>query len=116
MVMLVGLNEAKAQLQVDHNQQDAHIEMLIHACSGAVLNYLKRDVADLDSDNALEVDSDGVIIMEWEVTLATLYLVGVMFRDRDGPASIEQSSFVDQGYLPRPVTALLYPLRDPTAA
>lgn len=110
MVMLVSLADAKAQLQVDHDLQDSHIELLIHACSGAVLNYLKRDVTDLDSDGTLEVDSDGIIVMEYEVSLATLYLIGVMFRDRDG---VDMADW-EAGYLPRPVTALLYPLRDPS--
>lgn len=111
MAMLVGLNEAKAQLQVDHNDQDAHITFLIHAASGAVLNYLKRDLNDIESDDALVMDSDGVIEMEDEVKLATLYLIGVMFRDRDG---VDMAGW-DHGYLPKPVIALLYPLRDPAA-
>lgn len=109
MVMLVTLEEAKRQIQVDHTDQDAHITLLIHAASGAVLNYLKRDLTDLDSDGELEVDSEGVVVMEYEVQLATLYLIGVMFRDRDG---VDMGAW-EQGYLPKPVTALLYPLRDP---
>ncbi len=112
MVMLCTLSEAKAQLQMDHSDQDAHITLLIHAASGAVLNYLKRDLTELESDDTLEIDSDGVIVMEDEVKLATLYLIGVMFRDRDG---VDTNAW-EHGYLPKPVIALLYPLRDPAAA
>ena len=109
MVMLVGLNEAKAQLQVDHSDQDAHIRFLISAASGSVLNYLKRDLTDIDSDGELETDSEGVIVMEDEVSMAVLFLVGELFRNRDDGGSAGWS----MGYLPPVVTALLYPLRDP---
>jgi hypothetical protein len=36
-------------------------------------------------------------------------MVGILARDRDG---VEAKDW-DHGYLPRPVTSLLYPLRDP---
>lgn len=112
MVMLVGLNEAKAQLQVDHSDQDAHITFLIHAASGAVLNYLKRDLTDLDSDGELETDSEGVIEMEPEVRMATLFLIGELFRNRDDATSPGW----EHGYLPKVVIGLLTPLRDPSLA
>lgn len=118
MYKLVGLEEAKAQLRVDTDADDTLIEFLINACSRIVLNYLKRDIADMDSDElvsgdvSVEYDSDGVLEMEDEVRLATLYLIGVMYRDRDG----EHSKEWRLGYLPLPVIALLYPLRDPSLA
>lgn len=109
MAMLVGLNEAKAQLRQDSNDDDGYITMLIHAASGMVLNYLKRDLNDLTSDDLIDYDSEGVIIMEEETRMATLYLIGMLYRDRDG----QMSDKWQQGYLPYPVTAMLYPLRDP---
>ena len=112
MVMLVGLNEAKAQLQVDHSDQDAHIRFLISAASGSVLNYLKRDLSDLESDGEYFEDSEGVVEMEDEVKMATLFLVGELFRNRDDATA----EGWETGYLPKVVTALLYPLRDPSAA
>lgn len=118
MYKLVGLNEAKVHLRVDSDAEDAHIELLINACSGAVLNYLKRDISDMQSDESvggdIEVvfDSDGVLEMEDEVKLSVLYLIGVMYRDRDGAMMKDWQ----HGYLPPPVIALLYPLRDPSLA
>lgn len=116
MYKLVGLEETKAHLRIDTSDDDAYLELLINACSGAVNNYLKRDYADIQSDQdvggdvSIEYDSDGVIDTEDEVKLACLYMIGVMYRDRDGELMKEWQ----HGYLPNPVMALLYPLRDPS--
>ena len=112
MAMLVGLNEAKAYLRMDHADDDQKITFLIHACSGAVLNYLKRDLTNLDSDGQLFEDSEGVVEMEDEVKLAVLYWVGLTYRDPDG---VEADKWTP-GYPPTPIMNLLYPLRDPALA
>jgi hypothetical protein len=59
--------------------------------------------SDVSSDG-----SEGGIVPD-EVQLAVLMMVGILARDRDG---VEAKDW-DHGYLPRPVTSLLYPLRDP---
>lgn len=44
------------------------------------------------------------------VIAAVLIMCGYLYRNRD---SDEEKEF-DRGYLPRPITALLCPLRDPS--
>jgi hypothetical protein len=118
----VTLAEAKAHLRVDFTDDDAHIMLLIHAASGAVKNYLKtasayepvRDEDDspiLDSDGMPELayDSDEDKAVRFEVRAATLILVGEWYKNREA----EQDGDMGHGYLPAPVVALLYPLRDP---
>lgn len=121
---LITLSEAKAQLQMDHNDDDALIQTLVPAASGAVLNYLKgspigkperddqgRIVKDSSGDIVYEYDTSGLIIRD-EIKHAVKLLIGYMYRLRDD----NEGQAYEQGYLPRPVTALLYPLRDPALA
>lgn len=110
-MMLVSLATAKNHLRMDHDAEDTLIEIYIHAASGAVLNYLKSNGdAYLDSNGTIPMD----IFLEpvgipYEVQAATLLLVGHFYKDRDN----NEGGAFQQGYLPMPVTALLYPLRDP---
>lgn len=111
-MMLVSLASAKDHLRMDHSDEDNLIELYINAASGAVLNYLK-DGADtfLDSSGIVSLDSNlEPIGVPYEVQAATLILLGHFFKDRDENAN----GAFQQGYLPMPVTALLYPLRDPS--
>jgi hypothetical protein len=123
---LVTLQEAKDNMLVTFSASDADIDMKIAAASGAVLNYLKSRknlyIFEVDSDGELFLDSQGLPVYERdsngqrlirpEVKQATLLLVGIFFRDRDGA----EADKWEPGFLPRPVTALLYPLRDPALA
>jgi hypothetical protein len=113
MTMLVTLDQAKAHVQVDHDEADADLELKVHAASGAVLAYLKVS-ADVYTDTAGDLieDSSGVLAVPAQVQMAVLYLTGMMFKDRDG----KDAALWQQGYLPAPITALLYPLRDPAIA
>lgn len=121
-MMYVTLDRAKRHLNMDHDQDDVLIEAYIGAASGAVKNYLKsaspyeveRDSNDdpiLDSSGLpmYIVDSSGDKQVKYEVQAATLLQIGFLYKDRDENAD----GAYDMGYLPRPVTALLYPLRDP---
>jgi hypothetical protein len=127
MVMLqyVTLQQAKDHLRVDHDSEDNDITLKIVAASGAIKNYLKfsspyepmRDSNDtplLDSNDIpiLDEDSSGNPIVRWEVRAAVLMLLGIFYRDRDGQEMKDWA----HGYLPAPITALLYPLRDPAIA
>lgn len=123
---LVTLQEAKDNMLVTYSASDNDIKLKIAAASGAVLNYLKNRsklyVLELNSDGipttdsqgapVYERDSQGSRIIRDEVKHATLILVGIFFRDRDGSEMKDWAP----GFLPAPVTALLYPLRDPTVA
>lgn len=111
MVMLVSLDQAKQHLRVDTSDDDGDIALKIHAASGAVLNYIKSGPDNfLDSSGEVIVDSsDNPIGIPFEVQAATLLLVGYFYKDRDG----DPDKAYEMGYLPKPVTALLYPFRDP---
>jgi len=113
MTSLVTVNRCKAALNIDHTDDDAvKLPLLIAAASGAVINYLKgqaAEIMDLDAINSSPADLDSV---PEEVAMATILLVGQFYREPDGDA---EKAF-ERGYLPMPVTALLYPLRDPAVA
>lgn len=125
-MMLVTLEQAKAHLLVDFEEADNDITLKISAASGAVLNYLKTrkklyrvevdedgyEVLDSQGDPIYIRDSQGDRIVRDEVKHATLILLGIFFRDRDG---VEAKDWAP-GFLPAPVTAILYPLRDPALA
>lgn len=105
MVMLVTLEEAKIHVRAD-GDDDSDLTIKIHAASGAVINYLKRPAF---------IGADGLVdesAVPYEVKAATLLMVGYFYKDRDNDENEEYQT----GYLPRPVTALLYPLRDPALA
>lgn len=121
-MMYVTLARAKQHLNMDHDLDDVLIEAYIGAASGAVKNYLKsaspyeveRDSNDdpiLDSaeDPIYVVDSSGDKVVKYEVQAAVLLMLGFLYKDRDE----NPDQAFQQGYLPKPVTALLYPLRDP---
>lgn len=121
-MMYVTLQRAKQHLNMDHDQDDVLIEAYIGAASEAVKNYLKsaspyeveRDsnddpIVDSSGDPIYAVDSSGDKQVKYAVQAATLLQLGFLYKDRDENAN----NAYDIGYLPRPVTALLYPLRDP---
>lgn len=121
----VTLERAKAHLGMDHDEDDTLISAFISAASGAVKNYLKsasayeveRDsnddpVMDSNGDPEYVRDSSGDKVVALPVQQATLLLIGYFYKDRDENSD---GAFA-QGYLPPPVTALLYPLRDPAVA
>ena len=121
-MMYVTLERGKQHLNMDHNLDDMLIEAYIAAASEAVKNYLKsaspyeieRDSNDdpiLDSagDPTYVVDSSGDKLVKYSVQAATLLQLGFLYKDRDENAD----GAYDTGYLPKPVMALLYSLRDP---
>ena len=119
MTMLVTLPEAAEQLRRDTTDDNADLTLKIHAASGAVLNYLKganRFVQEVDADGNPVFDADGKPVYTtevlFEVKAAVLLMVGYLYKDRDNDKDREY----EQGFLPRPVTALLYPLRTPALA
>ena len=111
MVMLVSLQQALDHLRVDNTDDNNDLTLKIHAASGAVINYLKTGATFLDTNGGIDVDSSGDPVgVPFEVQAAVLILLGVFYRDRDG----QEMDKWELGYLPKPVIALLYPLRDPT--
>jgi hypothetical protein len=108
MVMLVELEQVKHRIRFDHDEEDADIEFAINSASATVLNYLNLLPTAYD-------DSGGTLVaasVPFEVQTAVVHLVGIWKRD---PSGVEMDKW-QQGYLPAPITAILYPLRDPALA
>jgi hypothetical protein len=113
MIALVTLEQVKARLKVDGTDDDANLQGLIYGASRMVLNYLELDEDHyLNSDGAMDIDTDtqGYFEVPEEIQVATIMLVGALYRDPDGSESEKWS----RGFLPNPVVAILYPHRDPT--
>lgn len=121
-MMYVTLARGKQHLNMDHDEDDTLITAYIGAASEAVKNYLKsaspfeveRDsndnpILDSSGDPVYVVDSSGDRVVKYVVQAATLLHLGFLYKDRDE----NTDGAYDMGYLPKPVTALLYPLRDP---
>lgn len=117
-IMLASLSDTKSWLNITHSSDDIKVTGLIYAASAMVLEYLKMDPEDFsgseyDSDGEYPSDSDGVLDGTLpQMSTATMYLAGMLYRDPDGA----ESDKWERGYLPRPVTAMLYSLRDPALA
>lgn len=111
---LVTLQQASDHLRRDTDDDDSDLRLKIMAASSAIYAYLKSG-SDLFTDTAgyLVLDSAGDPVgVPYQVKAATLLMVGYLYKQRDEDTDKE----FEQGYLPRPVTALLYPLRDPALA
>lgn len=107
----VSLTQAKSHLRIDTADEDTHLDLLIDAATEAVHGYIKPG-PDLFFDSAGDVivDSSGDPIgIPADVKAATLLMLGYLYKDRDNDAGKEY----ERGYLPRPVTALLYRYREP---
>lgn len=116
MTMLITLQQASDHLRRDTTADDNDLTLKIHAASGAVLNYLKTAspyTPEVDEDGNPVLDEDGEPTytdqVRWEVQVAVLLMTGFLYKDRDE----NRDGAYEMGYLPKPVTALLYPLRDP---
>lgn len=111
MVALVTLTEVKSRLRIETNDDDAMLVGYVEAASASVINYLKAQadvLLDLDSSGDLPSGSDVPSVIQ----AATIMLVGYFYRNPDS----DPDKDYDMGFLPKPVMALLYPLRDPACA
>lgn len=126
---LITLEEAKAHLLVDHDDDDLDIERKLQEASAAVLTYLDgapagqpvRDsqgviVRDDAGNVEYERDDDDNLVIRYEVKAATKLLLGELYKHREAEQDGEVANQYGYGYLPRPVVALLYPLRKPAFA
>jgi len=107
--MLISLEAAKADLQMDHAEDDEDITRKIQQASVIVMNYLKLPLDHYaDSFGAIPTeDSSNEPDVPHEVRAATT----LMLRELYGDA--KQRTQWRPGYIPDAVMALLYPLRDP---
>lgn len=116
---LITTEQALLQIRGGDEVDEDELQEVIDAASAMVLNYLKSAspyVPETDSSGETVVDSNDDIVyttvVRPEVQQATKTLVGYLWRNRDENAD----GAFDRGYLPMPVTAILYPLRDPALA
>ena len=111
---LITLEQASDYIRRDSADDDDDLEAMIEAASALVRNYLKSAVDDfLDSDGEPDLDSAGNPVgIPAEVVGATKWLTAWLYRNRDRD---EEKAF-EPGFLPAPVMAMLYPLRDPALA
>jgi len=114
MIELVTLAEVKAHVRMDHALDDADLTLKIQGASAVILAYLKDGALTFtdSSGNFLDFDSQGEPVVPPQVKLATLALVGILARDRDG----QEMEKWQHGFLPYPVTSLIYMMRDPAVA
>ena len=109
----VSLDQVKARLRIDNDDEDIDLIGMIEQCTSVITAYLKLPGAYQDSSGQIPVDSNGDPLgVPSEVQLATLLLIGFMYRDRDG----SDMANWQQGFLPWQVTAPIYHLRVPTMA
>jgi hypothetical protein len=130
MVDLVTLAQAQSHLRNDSDADDAWLEMMIPAISGAVLSWLKQDwrayVAATDADGEVIVDSNGDPIpfedsngmtVKPQVMAAVLVELGQQYRFRDGSDAAAVPAHWGHGYvLGAGATSLLVALRKSTVA
>lgn len=96
----ITLEQARDHLRLDDDDADdqADLALKIEAASAMVANYLGA-AADFTEDDVPP-----------EVRAATLLMAAYLYRYRD-----QDPGYV-YGYLPTPVTSILYPLRSPSCA
>lgn len=107
-MMFITLEQAKRQLRVDDDADDADITEKVEEASDLVRGYLKS-TADAFLDEAGNPVPGKI---PYSVKAATKMMLGYLYSQRDN----DQDREFEQGMLPRPVTALLYHLRDPALA
>jgi hypothetical protein len=107
---LITFTEAKAQLSVDHDLDDAMINSMRRRASAIVLDYIKIDIGATDFD---WFDLFGEPVQDSvpdEVAAATLLVLGAMYENRDGDV------FRSPAPISQPVIDLLWRHRDPAMA
>ncbi len=104
--MLVTLQQAKDHLRVDDDALDDDILLKISQVSYLCKNFVKvEQSAYLDEyNNPLDVPP--------YLSAACLVWLGILFKHRDG----QQDENLDFGYIPKAVSNILWPFRNPTYA
>ena len=107
-MMLATLEETKAALRIDGDDDDPALDLAIRAASAGVVAYLKSG-----ADSFIEGGEliDGAVVPS-NVKIATIYWAGVLRRNPDNNVEGE----VTPGYPPAPVVSMLYQMRDPACA
>lgn len=78
--MLITFDEAKRQLQVDHDDSDAEIATLAEEASMIVLDYLKKPMTEWQDGAGAPADVPG------PVSVAVKLVLGELFKNREAGA------------------------------
>lgn len=103
MADLASLREVKNGLRVDTDDDDQHLNLLISAASLRVRAYLDARADEVIDENGETNDA--------RIKTAIIMLVGYYYRNPDQ----DPDGDFDVGRLPKPVSSMLYQLRDPIA-
>jgi hypothetical protein len=110
---LVSLSRTKSLLHVDTTDDDALLRFLIRAASRRIIRHLKNQAGEvLGADSPVDYLPSGELVIDDDVQMAVIWLVGHMYRSPDNDVDKE----FEGDELPRPVKMMLKPLRDPALA
>lgn len=109
---LATLDQALAHLREDDEANIPDIELKLLAASECILEYVKAQPGQwMDSSGVYPQDSAGrYTTIPWNVNAATLVLLGILYKNRDG----KSDEALSPGKLPMSVTSLIYSKRMPT--
>jgi hypothetical protein len=102
-MMLITLDQAKAHMEIEHEEKDEQIEEAIQDASGILLNYLKRESTEWQDTNG---NPDSV---PYEIRAAIKIMTAALMENREGN---------DEGPNPlsQTVINLVHRYRDPAMA
>jgi hypothetical protein len=113
MWMLVTRERVKQALRISTNDDDTLLDFLISAASKRIAKHLKGQAGELLSiDSPPNSPPDDLDAVPEHIQAAVVYLTGVLYRNPDNDT---EEAFED-GWLPKPVVAMLSMDRDPTLA
>jgi len=106
---LVTLDQVKAGLRIDHDDDDEQLNLLISASSERIIRYLKGRAKEVLGLNDEGTEASNVPA---SVTAATMMLVGYLYRSTDEDPEKDW----ELGKLPKSVSSMIYQYRDPALA
>lgn len=123
---LITLQQAKDHLRVTWDHEDVQILEFIEIASNAIALYMKSSMAAylLTNGEAPPIINGSNEVVDYDIPPvmkgACKIYVGELFKNREAQQDGEIGGALGiphgYGYLPRPVVALLFPLRDPALA